>query len=562
MNKDNDFEEMDLSKRVSEHIIQSSKDAILITDSESKIIRTNPAFEGITGYAEAEVIGKNPRFMDSGYHDAQFFQKMWCEIEANGSWAGEIWDRKKSGEIYPKWLTVTQLRASEQHGCNYIVIFRDLTNERRSKEQIHALSNFDPLTKLPNRAGALLKIDRLTKDEGFDTKLAVFFINIDAFKKVNDSLGFKSGDLLLKLISERLNKMYPRSVARLSADEFLVYLDQVDFHNSEDVIKNILSQLKQPFTLPNGEVFISATIGISFSPSDSSDAEELVQQSSIAMQRAKDKSGTSYSYFDNSDHKRNLYLFGLESDLRVGLEDEQFHLLYQPKMSVQGEEKISSVEALIRWEKDGKIISPVDFIPLAEANGLIIPVSNWVMKEASETFQKKFSQSNIPVAINLSASHFHHPDLIPVFQDILAQSNVSSESIELEITEGTIMDNVDHAISTMKKLRDLGFKLSLDDFGTGYSSLSYLKKFPLNTLKIDRSFITDMHKDKKDLAIVNAVITLAHQLGLDVVAEGVEEKEQLNFLRDAGCDIIQGYYYSPPVTAEKILSMIKKPSGV
>lgn len=551
---------LSLTKRV----IECASEAIMITDVEAKITDVNPAYEQISGYSREEVLGKTPSITKSGRHPPAFYQAMWQEIHKNGGWSGEIWDRRKSGEIFPKWLSISAIRDTEGKINHYVGLFRDISQQKETEEKLERLAFFDPLTQLPNRE---LFRDRLNREiiqaRRLGIQSALFFIDLDHFKHVNDTLGHDRGDGLLVQVAERITNCLRASdtVCRLGGDEFTVILSGLKKNEDAGLIaRSIIAQLQAVFHLEDQEVFVGASIGIALLPENGDDYETLTKRADVAMYRAKEAGRGVYKFFTPDMDRKNAIRLALEKDLRHAIDKGHLTVFYQPKILVEND-TIHGMEALVRWIHPEKgIISPADFIPLAEETGLIVPLGEWVLKESCRQL-KQWWDEGLPharVAVNLSARQFQAANLLTMIQQTLEETGLPPEGLELEITESIAMQEVEKAIETMNGLRALGCYISIDDFGTGYSSLSLLKKFPLHALKIDQSFVRDLTMDSDDAAIVASIISMARTMKLWVVAEGVETIEQVKFLKENGCHEMQGYFYSKPVPAPEFKKLLEK----
>ncbi|MEG3640962.1 EAL domain-containing protein [Magnetococcus sp. PR-3] len=534
-------------------IFDNAGEAIVITDVHGNITDVNPAYERIMGYSRDEILGQNPSILKSGRHDEAFYEDMWRRLCTSGRWQGEIWDRRKNGEIFPKWLTIDAIRNEQSVITNFVGLFMDITQQKETEEQLEKLAYYDPLTALPNRS---LFRDRLEQEMKLSARggksLGVFFIDLDRFKYVNDTLGHDKGDDLLIQVAERITHHLRTSdtVARLGGDEFTVILPGIDQTNDVARIAGaIVKSLGKAFDLQGHEVFIGGSVGIAMHPDDGEDYDTLTKHADTAMYRAKEEGKGTYKFFTSDMNETNARRLSLEQALRQAVEWEQLTLHYQPKIDVK-KCRIIGMEALVRWNHPEQgLVSPDDFIPIAEETGLIIPIGEWVMRRACMDAKLLSVASRHPmhVAINLSAKQFQDVELVKKLERNLQHSNLSPELLEVEITESLAMGDVHQTIEQISELRALGVKVSIDDFGTGYSSLSYLKKLPLNALKIDKSFIQDLNVDSDDTAIVSSILSMASALGLSVVAEGVENKEQIQYLCEHECPTIQGFFFSKPL---------------
>ncbi len=544
-------------------VFEYTSEAIIITDANALIIDCNQAFTDITGYSLAEIKGKNPSFASSEQHDKVFFKDMWSSINQSGRWSGEIWDKRKDGETYPKWLSINEVINAEGDVSHYIGVFNDISQIKETEKKLEELAFKDTLTKLPNRKlfydRLELELKRTKREE--NSKLALLFIDLDRFKQVNDTLGHHIGDELLKIIAERLLTCIREkdTAARLGGDEFTVIINDIPSSKvAKDIAEKIIQVISIPIMLQGHEHFIGASIGISLYPEDSEEMEILIRNADAAMYHAKDSGRGNYQFFSEQINQRNQRRRELEESLRKAIKNNEFELYYQPQIETI-KNKIVGAEALIRWNHPQKgLVSPIEFIPIAEENGMIIEIGEWVFKQSCKHLHKclDISKEPIPIAINLSAVQFSSKGLIDMINSTLEQEKLPSHLIELEITESAIMENADKAIEIINDITKLGIKISIDDFGTGYSSLAYLKKFAVNKLKIDREFIKDLPHDKEDSVLTSTMIMLANNLELNVIAEGVETKEQVDFLIQHGCSLVQGYYYSKPLPEDKFIAYV------
>lgn len=535
-------------------VFEQSSEGIMMVDAASRIVMVNKAFSQITGFSPEEVLGSNPSVLSSGRHDHVFYRSMWEAVEKQGRWQGEIWNRRKNGNSYPQWLSITRVPDASGKLTHYIGIFSDLTEHKATQEHIHRLAHFDPLTGLPNR---ILLGERsrmaLSMAQRQLEPMALMFIDLDHFKNINDSLGHRIGDGLLVQFAQRLSELVREqdTLSRLGGDEFILVLPSTNVKGASHLAEKLLAAAAEPYHVAGYELGITCSVGIAMFPKDGRDFETLSQSADVAMYRAKQNGRNDYCFFTADMQVRSARVLEMENALRRALERNQLSLHYQPQLSlVDG--RIVGVEALIRWHhpKFGAV-SPTEFIPLAESSGLIMAIGEWVLRTAirqmKDWLDKGFEIST--VAVNLSAVQFRHPNLTEVVMKALSVSGLAPHHLELELTEGVAMENPVAAIAMMDKLHENGIRMSIDDFGIGHSSLGYLKRFRVNKLKIDRAFVRDIPTDRDDTALVGAVISLASSLGLRTVAEGVENEQQLAFLRSHGCDEIQGHYFSQALPA-------------
>ena len=544
--------------RLAAKVFQNAGEAILVTDEQARIIDVNPAYLEITGFSKEDAIGQNPSISRSGHHDDLFYQKMWDTIHALGTWSGEIWDRRKNGEVYPKFLTITSVKNERGKVINYVGTFKDVSHQKLTEEKLEKLAYYDPLTSLPNRA---LFRDRLERDLKLvlrhHNSLALMFIDLDRFKYVNDTLGHEAGDQLLITVSRRLESCVRASdtVARLGGDEFTVVLSDVEEDNQVGhVAANIIKSLQEVVKIGEQDAFVGASIGISLYPGDGEDATELIKNADTAMYRAKDAGRGNYKFFTSEMDQTNQDRMELENKLRRAIENFELKLFYQPKHSLLTGERVG-FEALIRWDSpELGLVTPDRFIPLAEENGMILEIGQWVLNEACRQMSEwiRLGMEKVSVAVNLSARQFKEPALAAKISQVLDKYNLPADRLELEITETAVIENADESINTIFQLKELGVKISMDDFGTGYSSLSYLQKFPFDSLKIDLSFVQALESDPNAGVIVESILALAKGLKLTTIAEGVETEKQRDFLNQLDCQYAQGYLYSRPVKAEEI----------
>ncbi|HEX6735544.1 MAG TPA: EAL domain-containing protein [Azonexus sp.] len=536
-------------------VFSNSNEAIIVTDAANRIVATNPAFTQLTGYRPEDVMGRNPRILSAGKTPRKVFEDMWTCLYRDGAWQGELWDRRKSGEAYPKWLSISLVRDEFGNIRNHIGSFIDISELKATQERIRHLAHHDTLTNLPNRFSLQEKLEQaLAFCKRNHMQLALMLIDLDRFKTINDTLGHHAGDELLVQVAQRLSAAVRESdiIARLGGDEFVVALPGIgspdDAAHLADKIANAISA---PYLIAGQEQRTSPSIGICLYPDDCLDIGELLKNADVAMYHAKARGRGNYQFFTEDMNIATTRRMNLESDLRLALERNEFVLHYQPQLDLRSG-TIVGVEALIRWQHPSRgLVPPVDFIPIAEETGMIVAIGDWVLREACRQLKEWQLKGigHLRMSINLSTGQFLDKTLPARIHELLAQYRLSAGLLDLEVTESMSMASPDQSISVMRTLSASGLTLSIDDFGTGYSSLAYLKLLPINTLKIDRSFVKDIESDPNDADICDVTVLLAHKLGLEVVAEGVETEAQLKFLLSIGCEKIQGYLISKPLPA-------------
>ncbi len=547
-------------------VYQSSSEGMMVTDADNLIIDVNPAFTSITGYSLDEVKGQSPRILKSGRHDPDFYNALWQDLLNEGMWQGEIWDMRKNGEIYPKWLTVNTIKSINGDIHRYVAIFSDITEKKQNEELIWRQANFDMLTGLPNRNMFRSSLDQeLKKSRRDDVQLALLLIDLDLFKEVNDTLGHDVGDKLLQETAHRISECVRQTdlVSRLGGDEFAVVLTELkDMSHVDDIVHKITKHLTEPYYIGDEVVYISGSTGITLYPNDASDLEALFKNADQAMYVSKRKGRNCYNYFTQSLQDAAQARLRLTNDLRGALQNKQFKVYFQPIVDLKTG-MIRKAEALLRWHHPERgMVEPREFIPLAEDTGLINRIGDWVFIESVKWAKHWHDelQYDGQVSVNMSPVQFRTEEQLFVSEwlDYLRKLDLSEKSVTIEITEGLLLNAEPGVIDKLLALRDAGIQVAIDDFGTGYSSLSYLRKFDIDYLKIDRSFIRNLESDKNDVALSEAIIVMAHKLGLQVIAEGVEAEGQARILADGGCDYAQGLLYAKPVEAEKFGEMLKQ----
>ena len=544
--------------------INHSGEGIMVTDALQRIISVNPAFEKVTGYVAAEVLGKTPGFFASGRHDDAFYREMYETLETTGYWQGEIWNRRKNAEIFPEWLGISAVRENDGRTKHYVAIFSDITERKAAQQHIEFLAHHDALTGLPNR---LLLRDRLDQASALasrqQSRIALLFLDLDRFKMINDSLGHPVGDALLKAVVERLKRCVrdADTISRQGGDEFVIVLGDVrDSEAVARIAEKIHQRMAEPFVIDNHALTTSFSIGIALYPDDGEDFDTLTKKADTAMYHAKQAGRNTHRFFAEQMNVQAVEHLQLENRLRLALKNNEFVLHYQPQLDLR-EGTIVGVEALIRWvSPDGGLIPPGKFIPIAEESGLIVPIGAWVLGEACRQ-ARAWQDAGLPpfvVAVNLSAMQFRRQDLVNTVINALVLADLDAQWLELELTESILIQDAEMTLDTVRRLKAIGVQLSVDDFGTGYSSLAYLKRFAVDKLKIDQSFIRDLVSDPDDAAIVRAIVQMAHSLKLKTIAEGVETAELADHLRLFHCDEIQGYWFARPMPADELAAFVRE----
>ncbi|WP_225592276.1 putative bifunctional diguanylate cyclase/phosphodiesterase [Pseudomonas sp. PDM15] len=553
----------DEEHRLAATVFEATSEGIVILDADYLLLSVNQAFSEVTGYRKEEVLGRSVATLISSRDARRQYQLIRQELERHGSWRGELTETRKNGELYPQWLQLNVVRDGRGRVSHIVGFFSDLSQRRQTEERLRYLSHYDELTGLANRSLFRERLheagERSRQDE---SRLALLHIDLDRFKLLNDSLGHEVADQLLRQMARRLIQAAPEAdtVARLAGDEFAILLD--DYGSLSALARTasrLLSKLRTPMDVGGHELVISASIGISLLPDNAREISALISQAGMAMQHAKHLGGNTFQFYTDNLQACTLERLQMETQLRKGIEDGQLEVFYQPKLCLV-DDSLNAAEALVRWRHPALgLVPPGEFIPLAEETGLIAPIGEFVLRQAclqAREWQRQ-GLADLRVSVNLSVHQLRQGNLIGLVRQVLDETGLPPRLLELELTESQLLDNVENVIATFQQLRDLGVKLAIDDFGTGYSSLSYLKRFPVDYVKIDQTFVRDLSAGGEDAAITRAIIAMAHGLELKVVAEGVETQAQMDFLKAQHCDEIQGFLISPPVPAERFAELLR-----
>ena len=538
---------------------------MVICNADKIILQANKAFISATGYTQEEIIGQKINLLKSNYHDNAFYAAMWEVINQTGTWQGEVWDRHKSGQVNPKLLTISAVKNSDHVVTHYVGSFIDIAEQKLAEEKIKHLAFYDSLTQLPNRCLLQERLKYSIEMARRENKpLALLMLDLDRFKAVNDSLGHMAGDELLQQVAARMTARLRNvdMVSRLGGDEFIVLLDDIAHpDDAARVAEEIISDLSKPFNLSQSDdVRIGVSIGISLYPQHGSCPETLLDHADAALYQAKDQGRGCFAYFSEALTRAAQERIALEIRLRRAIEQEELHMLYQPQMDINSD-RIIGAEALVYWQDpiDG-LIPPLGFIPIAEESHLIVEIGEWVLRKTCQQAKQWLESGLLPItmAVNVSPHQFRRSDINALVKTILIETGLPAGQLELEITESGLMENQDLALDILNNLRHQGIRLAIDDFGKGYSSLSRLKYFPVDVLKIDKSFIEKIPVNKDDREIATTIIAMGHNLGFKVLAEGVETSAQLDFLRERGCDAYQGYLKNRPLSAQAFAELLAK----
>lgn len=545
-------------------VFENSTEGLIVTDADNRILMVNRAFTQVTGYAADEVVGMSPNILSSGRQAPSFYKQLWQSLIERGEWRGEIENRRKDGEIYPEWLNISAVRNESGELTNFVAVFSDLTARKEIEARVNFLAHYDVLTSLPNRVLFTNRLEQfMAQARASGRLLAVMFLDIDRFKLVNDSLGHTDGDRLLLEVSNRLLDCVPKGsdVSRLGGDEFAVILGGIDTpEQAAACATTINGAIRHTVRLDQHEIHLSVSIGISLYPADADTVEALATNADTARYAASEAGGNCFRFFEAEMNARSAERMRLESGLHHALERGELAVYFQPLVDAE-HGRILGAEALLRWNQMGSDghVSPATFVPLLEETGLIVPIGAWVMRRACEENQRwrEATGRDLFVAVNLSAVQLADDALIDTIDRTLRDLQFDARHLEIELTESAVMRDAQRGVRTMQQMKSLGVTLSIDDFGTGYSSLSYLKQLPLDTLKIDRSFVIDAPGESEAISIIHAIVALGHSLNLEIIAEGVEHPAQVNFLRESGVDILQGFYFSQPLSPEQFLALLR-----
>jgi len=555
-----DWKRSEADLRLIEAVFENASEGIMVTDAQTHIVKVNPAFSRLTGFSAEESIGATPRQLQSGLNGPTFYRDMWQSLNQSGQWRGELWNRRKDGEVYAESLAINAVRDAAGAVSHYVGLFNDISHQKLAEERLEDMATHDALTGLPNRIGLSVKLHQVLNTARIHSRLvAVCFVDLDGFKPINDTYGHEMGDRVLVEIAQRLRHVIRATdaVARIGGDEFVMLL--AEFANMSEIelaLDRILDTLRKPIFLDEGKISVSASIGVTVHPFDESDTDTLLRHADQAMYIAKSQGRNKWHMYDTADETNNQRISGILSRVREGLQHGELRLYFQPKVNLRTG-RIVGLEALIRWQHPEQgLVPPGDFLPHVENSPLIVDLGEWVINEALAQIARWLAAGlEMRVSVNIAARQFQHIDFVMRLRSILAQyPDVPPRLLEIEVLESTALDDVENVRTVLLACQEMGVDCALDDFGTGYSTLTYLKRLPARELKIDQTFIRDMLEDPEDLALVEGVIGLASVFRMNIVAEGVETREHGIVLMRIGCDVVQGYFLARPMPAEKVLA--------
>ncbi|MBI4978362.1 MAG: EAL domain-containing protein [Spirochaetes bacterium] len=547
-----------LSSQVFDNVVE----AVMIIDSDGRIVDVNSAFCNITGYSREEILGENFTILNSGRHDTEFYRQMWDAVTKHGNWQGELWDRRKNGEIYPKWMSISAVPNGGNSPTRYVCLFSDISTLKQTQEQLYNMAHYDSLTGLPNRRNFQDRLE-LTLEHAHRSgeTVAVMFMDLDDFKIINDHLGHGAGDALLREVADRLRQSVRETdtVARMGGDEFTAILPGIDdSRNALQVAQKILSRISEPLMVAHRELNITASIGIAVYPDDADNADTLLQNADVALYRSKELGKNSHQFFSREMNTQAMKRLAMQSKLRQAIQMKEFLVYYQPQIDIISG-KLTGLEALARWQDpEGPVVCAAEFIEIAEDTGLIVDIGRQIIREACRQ-GKSWLDSGLPplrIAINISALQLRQPDFLDTITAIVHETGFLMEYIELELTESMLVDASRDTLHKLEWLKSAKASITIDDFGTKYSSLSYLAKLPIDRIKIDQSFIRELASDERCLAIATAIVAMGKSLKFEVIAEGVETEAQVRLLRACGCRYIQGHFCSVAAAADQMQSIL------
>ncbi|HHX36282.1 MAG TPA: EAL domain-containing protein [Gammaproteobacteria bacterium] len=549
-------------------VFESTHEGVLITDHTNTIVHINPAFTHITGYSADDVIGQTPRMFKSGRHTTEFYKSLWTTLESTNEWSGEIWNRRKNGEILPQYQTIRLIRDENGFISHNVAIFSDISILKDSQSELNYLSHYDPLTGLANRSQLYDRLKTILQTSIDEHKnSSVFLIDLDHFKNINESLGHSLGDQLLQAVAKRISKNIHNkcTLARIGGDEFVVVCETIGTPEEATVMaQHIIQASKEPFVLNNNQLFISASIGICLFPRSGSSVEEIMRNADSALNKAKTSGRETFAFYSSELTEQAFQRIRIASELRTALETNGLQVYYQP-IYAMAEQQLVGCEALVRWNHPQRgLITPNEFIPIAEENGLISSIDEWVLQHSCQQM-RTWQEQGLPlqfIAVNISSRSLSNTDLPATVAKILQETGIAPQCLELEVTESAVMEDPQHADATLIELRRLGVQLAIDDFGTGYSSLARLKSLPVHKLKIDQSFVSNLPTGIEDIAIVRAILALGSSIGLKVQAEGIETTEQMRFLQQQNCPLGQGYWFGRPMPTDAFTELLAANSTI